>query len=142
MLQESRDGVALTDREAEGLRGRLRVGRSGVGGHRRGSLCRGILVRVAAACRHPVLSVAGALRSPPKCLDELFRLDAGLAQNASQRADLDFAVHRQYAARRLALHDDVTAALTNFLESETLKCPLHLRTGYSRKLRHAPALAP
>jgi hypothetical protein len=54
-------------------------------------------------------------------VDERVRRNIRLAQNASQRADLDLAMHRHYTAFWSAPHDHVASGLTDFRETKTLK---------------------
>ncbi len=51
--------------------------------------------------------------------------------------DLNLGMHGNDAARAPTAHDDVTATLANFLETETLKSPYDFRPGYAGQFRHA-----
>ena len=62
----------------------------------------------------------------PQCSHKLFSRDLCLAQKASKRADLDFAVHRDYAAFGFAFHDHVASTLAQLLEPQPFQRTLNL----------------
>ena len=60
-----------------------------------------------------------------------------LPQNARQRADLDFSMHGNDAALAAAPQNDMTPALTNPHETESLKRANNFCARNTRKFRHA-----
>lgn len=73
-----------------------------------------------------------------KCLDELIGRNAGLFEQADERASFQFAMIRHNASHRAAPHDDVAAALTGNHEAQMLQCADNLCTGSDGEFRHAP----
>ena len=69
--------------------------------------------------------------------DEFVGRHIGLAQDASQGAHLDFAVHGDDAAFGATAHDDVASGLTQLFETQTLQRPYYGSARNTRQLRHA-----
>ncbi len=57
---------------------------------------------------------------------EFFRRDLGLTQKTCEGSDLDLVMHRYDATFGFVLHDNVAAALPDFLKSKTFECALNL----------------
>ena len=68
----------------------------------------------------------GGVASLAQCLRKLFSRNLCLAQNASKRADLDLAVHRDNAAFGFSFHDHVASTLAQLLEPQPFQRTLNL----------------
>jgi hypothetical protein len=64
---------------------------------------------------------SGSVPSESQCGHEIFGGYVGLPKNAGQSSDFDFTVQRNNASPRSSTHDDVTAGLACFRETQMLQ---------------------